>query len=75
MAIEIRYALNQTAAVSARLFDCKGKLVVSRTDGPQTAGYKIMKVDLKRRELSSGEYVLRISAGGSRISKTVIISR
>lgn len=74
-AIEIRYALKRTSAVSARLFDCKGRLVASRTDGPQTAGYKIMKLDPKRGELSSGEYVLRISAGGSRISKAVIISR
>jgi hypothetical protein len=72
--IEIRYALNRPANVSAKLFDCKGRVVAACTDSFQSAGHKTSRVEPGQGKLSTGTYVLQIVAAGSKISKTVVIS-
>jgi hypothetical protein len=74
-AVVVEYALNRAVPISARLFNCNGKLVASSFDFHNAVGYKVMNFNLKRGVLSSGEYIVGIVAGESRISKTVMISK
>ena len=73
--VVVRYALNRTIPVSARLFNYNGRLVALSNDIHHSVGQKVMNLDLKRGVIASGEYVLRIVAGEFMISKAVMISK
>jgi hypothetical protein len=73
--VVVRYALNRTVPVSARLFNCNGKLIASTAGFHNSVGWKVMNFSLKTGSLSSGEYILGIVAGETRISKTIMISK
>ncbi len=73
--VVVEYSLNRTVPVSARLFNCNGKLIASSADFHNSVGRKVINFSLKMGSISSGEYILEIVAGESRISKTVMISK
>ncbi len=67
----ITYALPKDANVSLKLYDILGREVISLVDVRQTAGYH--QVTLDGRNLSSGAYFYRLTAGGFTETKRLLL--
>ena len=71
--VEIRYMLASGGDVRLELYDGSGRLVRVLDAGHRQAGETRVMVDV--RELASGTYHYRLSAGSSTVGRTMTIAR
>jgi len=69
----IRYALESPSIVSLALFDVTGRKARVLESGPRTAGEHAVSLD--GSGLASGTYVVRLAAGGTFYSQSVVLLR
>ncbi len=70
----IRYSLFEKADVKISLVSAEGKLVAEILNMPKTTGINFEAVDLRKYNLSTGNYFIKIQAGSSLITKQVQIN-
>jgi hypothetical protein len=69
--IEVRFSLHKVTTVSGELFDINGRLMASFTAKHQSLGNKTVHLDLQGRTLARGERIIRITAEGTSISRSI----
>jgi len=75
---EIEYALPVDCQVKLEVYNLLGQVVRTLVDGGQTAGYKSVRWDGRDdwgREIASGVYFYRISTGGFRLVRKMVLLR
>ena len=68
---EIRYGLPRDSWVELVLFDLAGRKVTTIYEGFEKAGYKTIRWNAK--DLSSGTYIYRLSAGELAEAKKLVV--
>ncbi len=72
-ALSAELTLGLTVNVRAEVFDEMGNTVETIMDGEMSSGIHALTVDTSK--LSSGSYILRVTAGGEVVSRSFIIER
>ncbi len=70
-ATTIRYDLARTGRVTLEVFDLLGRRITTLVDGEQTVGTHAVTFDA--RDLASGVYLYRLTAGKQVITKTMLL--
>ena len=75
---DLRYSLPRSMHVRLSVYDLQGREVARLVDGPRPAGTYTVRWngrDWQAREMPSGVYVTRLSAGGRTSSQKIVLAR
>ena len=71
--IFIRYTLNKSENVSYEIYTSDGRKVFSKKDDNQSTGDRFAFLDLTQYNLPAGNYFLKINAGNTSLSRSLVI--
>ena len=74
----IMIALNKSTAISLKVYDTMGRLVITLYDGLKTAGKHLFiwnGIDEQNNQVSSGVYFCTLTAGSSKLTKKMVLSK
>lgn len=73
--VVIRYSLHNKSDVKFELISMEGKQIVEVIEFSQSAGINFEVLDLSDYKLAQGNYIIKIQAGNSMLTKELLISK